>query len=115
MSAPAIDIATFRELEAAAGAEFVARLVDTFLEEAPAMLQDLEAALAARDADRFRRVAHSLKSNSYTFGASALGDRARALELGGVAHAAGAGAQALQALSQEYARVAAALSGLRDA
>ena len=41
-------------------------------------------ALAAGDAERFRRAAHSLKSNSNTFGALALGALARELELGGL-------------------------------
>ena len=69
------------ELQDATGAEFVAELVDTFLQEAPAMLDDLRHALAARDADTFRRAAHSLKSNGNTFGALALGALARDLEL----------------------------------
>ena len=72
------------ELSATAGAAFVAELVDTFLAEAPLMLDDLRSALAAGDKDRFRRAAHSLKSNSNTFGASTLGAMARSLELGGL-------------------------------
>ncbi len=36
-----IDPATFAELQETAGAEFVAELVDTFLEEAPTMLAEL--------------------------------------------------------------------------
>ncbi len=69
MSETTIDRATFEALQQTAGAEFVGELVDTFLSEAPLMQQDLRAALAAGDADRFRRAAHSLKSNSLTFGA----------------------------------------------
>ena len=45
------------------------------------MLAELRAARAAADADRFRRAAHSLKSNSHTFGALGLGALARDLEL----------------------------------
>jgi histidine phosphotransfer protein HptB len=112
VSAAVIDTATFRGLQEAAGAEFVAELVDTFLEEAPAMLRELQAALATGDADKFRRAAHSLKSNSQAFGASALGERAKQLELGGMARASAA---SLDALSHEYARAAAALMALRDA
>jgi HPt (histidine-containing phosphotransfer) domain-containing protein len=112
MDPSTIDRAAFAELQASAGAEFVAELVDTFLEEAPPMLAELERALAAGDAESFRRAAHSLKSNANTFGALALGARARALELGGL----GAGnADALAALAQEYARAAAALKELRGA
>lgn len=104
-----IDRPTFTALQEAAGADFVAELVDTFLEEAPRMLDQLEAALAARDTDTFRRAAHSLKSNSLTFGAAALGAKAKALELGGLHSADVAG------LREEYARVAAALKELRHA
>ena len=113
MSAPAIDRATFEALKETTGAEFVRELVDTFLQEAPSMLSDLRNALAAKDADKFRRTAHSLKSNSNTFGALALGAMARELELGGVAKVVESGGQALDALAQEYSRVAAALTELQ--
>ena len=106
-----IDSSTFKALQDAAGAEFVTELVDAFLEEAPRMMESLEGALAARDADTFRRAAHSLKSNSFTFGAMSLGAQARALELGGL----DAASNGLAGLRDEYARVAAALKQLRDA
>jgi HPt (histidine-containing phosphotransfer) domain-containing protein len=115
MAEPTIDRATFKDLQETAGADFVKELVDAFLEEAPAMLGDMRGALAARDADRFRRAAHSLKSNSNTFGALGLGVMARQLELGGLAGVRERGPQALDALAQEYARVASALAKLRDA
>ena len=103
-----IDIATFDELRHTAGADFVVELVETFLEEAPQMLAELRQTLAAEQADAFRRAAHSLKSNSHTFGATALGAQARELELGGMP----AGTAALDALDAEYARAAAALKDL---
>ena len=68
-----IDRAIFAELQDSAGAEFVTELVGTFLEDAPALIVELRSARAAADADRFRRAAHSLKSNGNTFGAMALG------------------------------------------
>ncbi|MEO7743634.1 MAG: Hpt domain-containing protein [Usitatibacter sp.] len=110
MAETTIDPSTFKALQDAAGVEFVAELVDTFLEEAPRMMAELESALATRDAEAFRRAAHSLKSNSYTFGAVALGARAKELELGGFEAAAKA-----PELRQEFERVATALRGLRDA
>jgi HPt (histidine-containing phosphotransfer) domain-containing protein len=114
MADSTIDPATFRELQETAGADFVRDLVGTFLEEAPVMLGDLRSALAARDADRFRRAAHSLKSNSNTFGALPLAAMAKDLELGGIARAESE-PKPLEALAQEYARVASALKDLRDA
>jgi HPt (histidine-containing phosphotransfer) domain-containing protein len=115
MTEPTIDRATFDELKEAAGAEFVVELIDTFLTEAPLMLDELSRAFAQREADAFRRAAHSLKSNANTFGAHALGTMAKELELGGLAPVVAADGQSIEAMVQEYARVAAALKGLRDA
>ncbi len=113
MTSP-IDHATFSELRDSTGSEFVRELVDTFLREAPLMLADLRDALATGDADRFRRAAHSLEANGNTFGARALGNVARDLEVAGVAAIAARGAQALEPVFTEYARAAAALEDLRD-
>ena len=112
MSGSPIDLATFAELQDAVGADFATELVDTFLEEAPAMLADLRASLAAADADLYRRSAHSLKSNSNTFGAMALGALARDIELGGFSADAAADAQALDTLDSAYTTAAAALKAL---
>jgi HPt (histidine-containing phosphotransfer) domain-containing protein len=107
----AIDRATFAELQATAGADFVRELVDTFLEEAPPMLAELNEALAAGKAEAFRRAAHSLKSNASTFGAATLAAMARDLELQGLAAATPA---LLAALAQQYDAAAAELKALRD-
>ena len=115
MPASEIDLPTFEELKASAGDEFVTELVGTFLEEAPGMLAELRVARAAGAAERFRRAAHSLKSNSNTFGALTLGAMAKELELTGLAPARAANGATLDALAQEYARVAAALTELKHA
>ncbi len=111
MASPAIDPAIFAELQETAGADFVAELIDTFLEEAPPMLDALRASLDARDAETFRRAAHSLKSNASTFGALALASLARDLELNGIEAARAAGA--LGPLAEHYAAAAAELKALR--
>ena len=108
MSPPAIDLPTFTELQETAGAEFVTELVGTFLEEAPPMLAELRSAQAAGAVDRFRRAAHSLKSNAQTFGAGRVAEMARELELGGVP----ASSAPVDALEAEYRRVAALLQEL---
>jgi HPt (histidine-containing phosphotransfer) domain-containing protein len=115
MSAATIDRATFDALGSTAGTDFVRELVDTFLAEAPGMLSELRDALAADDATRFRRAAHSLKSNSNTFGALAFGAMAKDLELGGIARARERGGEAITRLTDEYARVCAALTELKGA
>ncbi len=110
MSEPTIDPATFAALQDVAGPEFADELVETFLEEAPTMFADLCEALAANDAERYRRAAHSLKSNANTFGATTLASMAQAVEHGGI-DASSAGT--LEALGIEYTKAADALKALR--
>ena len=107
-----IDLASFNELKDTAGADFVAELVDTFLEEAPGMLADLRSARTSGDADVFRRAAHSLKSNSATFGAREMSDLARRLELHGLAADVRQDMAAIDELEDAYRRAAAALQEL---
>jgi HPt (histidine-containing phosphotransfer) domain-containing protein len=114
MPSSAIDAEAFAALRETTGAEFVRELVDTFLEEAPSMLEDLRQSLAGHDAERFRRAAHSLKSNASTFGALALGALARDLELTGVTNVRARGSQCLADVEAEYWRVAERLRALRD-
>lgn len=111
MNNAVIDPHTFDELQANAGADFVIELVDTFAEEAPQLLAELRNALAAGAAERFRRAAHSLKSNSHTFGATALADMARTLELSGLP----ADAAAVEALAPEIDTTLRALQALARA
>ena len=108
-----IDMSVLRELQDAAGTEFVDELVDTFAEDAPGLLAELRRARADADADAFRRAAHSLKSNSLTFGATDLGAAARALELGGLHADPAHDAAAIDALQAAVQQALAALKGLR--
>jgi HPt (histidine-containing phosphotransfer) domain-containing protein len=114
MDAPVIDPTVYAALKETTGAEFAAELVDTFFEEASGMLADLRAARAENHADRFRRAAHSLKSNSSTFGAVRLATLARDLELKGLDADPARDTAALAALEAEYTRAAAALKDLRN-
>jgi histidine phosphotransfer protein HptB len=115
MADAAIDRATYTALTETTGDDFVRELVDTFLVEAPAMLDELRAAYAAGNADTFRRAAHSLKSNANTFGALTLARLAKHLELGGMGPVSEAKGAPLETLEFEYARVAKALAELARA
>jgi len=77
---PAIDKSTFEELKQMSGVDFINELIDAFLEDTPQMIQNMQTAVAAGDVESFRRNAHSLKSNAYTFGATELGALAKELE-----------------------------------
>ena len=114
MSDQPIDAAVYAALKATTGAEFVVELANTFLEEAPGMLADLRNASAAGDTERFRRAAHSIKSNANTFGALRLAALARALELSGFDADTAHDEAAITALDEEHARAVAALKALRN-
>jgi CheY-like chemotaxis protein len=62
-----------RLIETAGGdADFVGVLLDSFNDDAPAILQELRDGLSAGDDATVRRAAHTLKSNAATFGATNL-------------------------------------------
>jgi histidine phosphotransfer protein HptB len=103
-----IDEPVFRELRESMGEDFVRELVATFAEEAPQIIAELRTALREQSAERFRRGAHSLKSNASTFGATDLAAQARELELGGLPD----DAVALDALERSLAGVLAELQEL---
>jgi len=75
-----IDMNTFNTLKDSTGEDFINELIDTFLDDAPNLMTQMHSALAANDADSFRRAAHSMKSNAATFGAMELSALAKDLE-----------------------------------
>lgn len=75
-----IDRTTFEELKQMSGEDFINELINAFLDDAPKMIENMQAALAVRDVESFRRNAHSLKSNANTFGAAELAASAKELE-----------------------------------
>jgi HPt (histidine-containing phosphotransfer) domain-containing protein len=97
-----IDEHAFSELKESVGADFIGELIDTFLADGPRMLSEMRQALAAGDAEAFRRAAHTLKSNSATFGALTLSALAKELEMMGKAGALEGAADKLMQLEAEY-------------
>jgi CheY-like chemotaxis protein/nitrogen-specific signal transduction histidine kinase len=86
-------------------------LVELFLDDGPRVLQELRDALAAGDAARVRRAAHTLKSSAGTFGAADAGAAAERLEiLARTGDLSGAPAAAA-ALEEQLGRL---LSALRE-
>lgn len=109
---PIIDKATFAELKQISGADFINELIDAFLEDTPRMIDEMEAALAARDVQSFRRNAHSLKSNANTFGALELAGLAKELEMMAREGNLDVGDR-LENLKETFQRVAEELEGMR--
>jgi len=75
-----IDKSTFEQLKQDTGDDFIKELIDTFLEDAPDLINQIKSAHQAGDANSFRRAAHSMKSNAATFGAMKLSELAKELE-----------------------------------
>ena len=92
-------LAALREI---GGDDFVADLVDTFLDEAPALLR----ALHGTDAAEVRRAAHTLKSNGATFGATGFSELCRELELQAQAGDLTGAFELAGRIESEYAAVA---------
>ena len=108
MTPQLIDPRTFEALQANAGADFVLTLIEAFAEEAPRLLAELSRSAAQGDGEGFESAAHTLKSNSITFGATRLADMAQRLERQGPT-AEGAG---IDVLSAELRATLAALQAL---
>lgn len=81
-SSPVLDRSVLVALRDSVGGDggFVADLVETYLVDAGEQIGAIEAALAARDAEALVRPAHTLKSASFTVGATRLGELSRELE-----------------------------------
>jgi HPt (histidine-containing phosphotransfer) domain-containing protein len=77
-----IDEGTLKALLEAVGGDlaFLSELIDTYLSDSPAQLAAMQSALSAGDPQELRRAAHSLKSNSASFGAQALAQVCKELE-----------------------------------
>ncbi|GAB1470876.1 hypothetical protein MASR2M66_17540 [Chloroflexota bacterium] len=75
-----LDMNVFNMLKESLGADFIPVLMDSFFEDAEIQMEQMRSALETKDAETFRRAAHSLKSNAATFGAGELSALARELE-----------------------------------
>ena len=111
---PVIDQKTFEELKQMSGDDFINELIDTFLDDAPAMIAEIKSALDANNADAFRRAAHSMKSNAATFGAMQLAALAKELEMLGKENKLADSGDKLKALEEAYVSVREELEGLKS-
>jgi signal transduction histidine kinase/DNA-binding response OmpR family regulator len=110
-----LDPAALDNLRDTAGGDptFLAELIDTFLEDAPQLLDDLRQALDEKNPASVRLAAHSLKSNGAEFGAATFADLCLQLEiLGKSGRLAGAEALLTQ-IKEEFEKVKSALESIR--
>ncbi len=93
---------------------FLAELMDEFLADSPEQISDMHQAFSAGDAESFRRAAHSLKSNSASFGAIELAEKCKELENIGKSGNLDAAGNILTDVESMYANVKSALEEIRD-
>ncbi len=111
-----IDMIALEELRAKMGAdapELMADLIQTFLQDTPKLLTDMQQALKIGDLDGLYRAAHSLKASSATFGAGAITDQCETLEELGSAGVMDGAAEALACLENQYEDVKVVLESIQ--
>jgi len=108
-STEVLDHAALERLRATMGAGFLDELLPTFLEDSQELVGTMRRALGEKDADSFRRAAHSLKSNAASFGAMTLSTLAKDLEALAKSGSLDGAAPRLERLASECERVARAL------
>ena len=112
----ALDPAALNNLQAMLGGEFqyLAELIDSFLEDAPQLLAQLDHFVATQNAEGTRRIAHSLKSNAADFGAVMLSNLCRELEMNAKSGVLDGAADLSAQIRTEYGRVEDALRSVRQ-
>jgi HPt (histidine-containing phosphotransfer) domain-containing protein len=93
---------------------FLVELIDVYLNDAPELIEQMRTGITAGDIASVRRAAHSLKSNSATFGATRLAAVSRALEMIAKEGTLDGAGPALAAVEAEYAQLVPLLVGLKN-
>lgn len=60
--------------------DFLAEMINTYLDDGPNLIAEMQVAAADGDWATLRRASHTLKSHSRTFGAAVLGDLCQEIE-----------------------------------
>lgn len=93
--------------------DYLVELIDSFLEDAPQLLSELDQFVQSEDAAGVHRLAHSLKSNGADFGASSFSNLCKELERMGKEGTMDGTADLVAQITTEYGRVEAALVAVR--
>ena len=118
MSEPrgALDVGTLDQLRDSVGGDtdFLAELIDEFLDDAPTQLEALRVAATSGDATVALRAAHTLKGTSRTFGAVDLASLCQEAESAAGAEDLPAVRSVIDGIEAEWARVRAELIAYGD-
>jgi len=102
-------LATLHALEQRGQPGLLRQVVALYLQEAPAQLAALRAAVAQADAGGVEQTAHALKGSSAQLGATRLAQLCAALQEGGARQELSQAAAQVDELANEFLRVQAAL------
>jgi CheY-like chemotaxis protein/HPt (histidine-containing phosphotransfer) domain-containing protein len=94
--------------------DVLAALIDTFLRDAPRLIDGARRGLQQGQADEVRRAAHTLKSNGATFGATSFSELSRELESLARSGTLEGTADLVERLKAEYESVRIALEAVRE-
>jgi HPt (histidine-containing phosphotransfer) domain-containing protein len=94
--------------------DVLAALIDTFLRDAPRLIDGATRGLQHGQADEVRRAAHTLKSNGATFGATSFSELSRELEALARSGALEGAAELIERVEAEYESVRIALEAVRE-
>jgi signal transduction histidine kinase/CheY-like chemotaxis protein len=110
-----LDPAALTDLLSMLGGEFVylEELIDSFLEDGPQLLAELQDYVAEGDSAGASRIAHSLKSNGADFGAYTFSELCKELELRGRSGQLQGAVGLLAQIEAEHAKLAAVLQTVR--
>jgi signal transduction histidine kinase/DNA-binding response OmpR family regulator/HPt (histidine-containing phosphotransfer) domain-containing protein len=110
-----IDQKALYDLLSAVGGEFnfLEELIDTFLEDAPKLMIELNQYVESGDSGGTRRIAHSLKSNGADFGAITFSNLCKELEILSKSNGLDGAAELTSQIGSEYGKVEAALVTIR--
>lgn len=114
MTETLIDREAWEMLKSMTEPVFLSELIDIYLCDAPQLIEQIRTGLAEGNIENVRRAAHSLKSNSASFGATRLAEFARELEMIAKAGTLENADVKLPLIEAEYARLVPVLVELKN-
>jgi two-component system sensor histidine kinase/response regulator len=93
--------------------DFMAELMETYFDDSSRLLAAMQETLSASNAEDLRRAAHSLKSNSASFGAIRLSRKCKELEDMGKAGVLEGAAEQIGQIVAEYEKARTALEAIQ--
>ncbi len=109
-----IDPEAWEALKSMTEPAFLSELIDVYLNDSPQLIEQIRTGLAAADVESVRRAAHSLKSNSASFGASRLANAARELEMIAKSGSLDGAGSKLEAVEAEFGQLLPLLAELKN-